>query len=111
MVKTTRIFSHIARSVLFARGIRAAALPCFARLTGAAERFGVRPNSSGPRRFGPGHVGLGCRLYFLRFILFFTTGAGPGNTTASAPAFSILASALALKRWAEIFSFLVNSPL
>ena len=53
----------------------------------------------------------GCRLYPFRFILFFTTGAGPGNTTASAPAFSIFASAPALKRWAEIFSFLVNSPL
>ena len=39
-----------------------------------------------------------------------TTGFWPGSTIASPPAFSIFSRADLLKRWAEIFSFLVSSP-
>ena len=42
------------------------------------------------------------------FFLPLTTGALPGSTIASPPAFSIFSMAVSLKRWAEIFSFFVN---
>ena len=46
----------------------------------------------------------------LTFILFFTTGALPGKTTASPPAWAIFSKADLLNLWAVILSFFVNSP-
>src|SRR5262245_40408619 len=77
---------------------------------GAKHEPGRTTCKPGPQlSFGGGRYFLAV-LSGLAFARFSATVVFPGSKLAEPPACSILALAVALKRWAVILSFLVSSP-